>query len=521
MPIRKPNEGLNSTIQQSCEQYYDHINTCMLNYIEARLRKHHHRDPKTSALERIANRFYYTALDQDLSDPVRQTKLDLIEYTFAYITSLSQHKHNIHRFNFFKPKNPAPGYKQYRGDIMELTHCQLTNVYVPMTLAFTSDIVSDIEQQLDNLLAKCDRLTMPSYPTTDTYNYHVSTTNDSIQIHAIDADGCFLLCDDDPDHANHGLIQFINQTTTNNGETVVVSFSSRTCISEDKERSHTLNTNFFLDDKKTNFEGDLTYAFRDKPAIQVDTQFLLSDINSKRRQKFTHVMDTTTHIDEKKLLRTYQIAHHFAYLDNKGTSMTIHLYDNRQDILDSVITFYNANPQLLPSNITLKAHCYDIEEQNFQKPLFHTSIAQGQGAIDARYNNNLAGICDNVARQTNQLSRDTIKQLHTGRLNWYYEQVQKQLNKLQRNDTKPGKQLPGKAEKLYQKQSNNDRNGQTLADSSEQCLHLHYLGMTSQLLDEVTQSPNFEEVFQQDLQHITNLEQSNYFVSNNPCYNAI
>ena len=509
MPIRKPPEELKSDKQQSCSEYYKAISDCMIDYTYARLRKHYNQgDSKTNALQRLARRFHAIACDQDWSDPVRQTKLDLVEYTFAYIAALSQHKHRMHRFDFFKPQNPAPGLKQYRQKVIQKTQTLPKDIQVPKDLAFTDAMSRDIEQQLEQQLRKLDSLQEEEANDLS----HSCYASDKVQIHAVDADDCFLLSSFDSKKANHNLINHINQSAEDAKQTLVISFSSRIRYSEDDERSLSLNTNHFLDNPRYDGLGELSKAFRDYPAISVDTKFLLSDIDTKRRRSFNYLRDTTTHIDEKKLMRTYQIAHHFANRAKKGTSVTINLYDDRQDILDTVLRFYGNNPQLLPSNITIKAHCYQLDEADFQTLPVSGIEVQGQGSVNPDYNRILAGICDKVAENTNQLGLGIIKQLGVGRINYYFEQVQKQLTKFSQSEAQLGRRLPIEADKLYHQYASNEQPSQTL---DEQCLYLHYLGMTSQLLDEVTQSANFEEVFEHDLQHIVDNQAPD--ASSTPC----
>ena len=83
--------------------------------------------------------------------------------------------------------------------------------------------------------------------------------------------------------------------------------------------------------------------------------------------------------DKTKVSLLYTLCHRAA-LHHPDDMITINLYDDLPDILESLSRFYSNNSDLLPRNITLNLYHY-----TGNTPFAHRASIQGTGEIDANY----------------------------------------------------------------------------------------------------------------------------------------
>lgn len=386
------------------DHYSKHL-IAMDKVVSDRERRHgrdaHEDDQKTRALNDLQQQYEDLFKTKNLDDACVQAKLDSIELTFAYVASLSRHFKSWHSMSWFKPSNPAPAYKYYKNELHEqdlnLKHKEVTS---PKNLPFTEDLSQALDQQLQTLLQRIDSMGRVDHsfkhPSVETIQ------NPDKVVHAIDGDGCTLTMEGD-DQKTRKLAQApfksIKQQARNFEQTHVVSFSARVCPKRDQIMSaypgdpEKTRTDLFLDNEK-NQPGVLSKAFADSDNINVDTGFLLSSV-----EKGSGCSLGIEHVDEQKLLRVYQIAHHYAtqwHNADNTDSFRLVLYDDIEDILNTIMHFYGNNPGLLPDSCQLVAHHNDlaknISDFSMGNPAWckaSSNIIQGAGPINSNYEESL------------------------------------------------------------------------------------------------------------------------------------
>lgn len=380
----------------------DHYNkrlVAMANVVSDREHRHGRNadedDQKTQALNELQQQykrqFKYSDRCNELDDSCVQAKLDSIELTFAYVASLSRHCKTRHSMSLFRPSNPAPAYKYYKNELYEQDlNLQPKTVTSPKNLPFTEDISHTLDQQLQTLLQHIDSIGRVDHsfkhPSDETFQ-----DPDKV-VHAIDGDGCTLTMEGDNQQTRklaQAPFKSIKQQARNFEQTHVVSFSARVCTQRDQQMSKLNKTNDLLGP-----QGVLSQAFKRHQDIHVDTGFLLSSV-----EEGSGCSLGIEHIDEQKLLRVYQIAHHYAtqwHNADNTDSFRLALYDDRQDILNTIMHFYGDNPDLLPNSCQLVIHYNDLAQNcgdfSMGKPNWCQSpsnIIQGSGPINSHYEQSL------------------------------------------------------------------------------------------------------------------------------------
>lgn len=88
--------------------------------------------------------------------------------------------------------------------------------------------------------------------------------------------------------------------------------------------------------------------------------YLLSDSFSSMAEGATFNGDKSTSfpVDDSKLLMLYAQTHHIA-TKHPGKKIQFHFYDDREDILNPLKSFFEKFPELLPPHVTLHLHKYD------------------------------------------------------------------------------------------------------------------------------------------------------------------
>lgn len=118
--------------------------------------------------------------------------------------------------------------------------------------------------------------------------------------------------------------------------------------------------------------------------IDIDHDKLPTHWKTTLRRKYTYFKGY--HLDQKKLDIIYGQAHKLAK-DFPDDTITLHFYDDRIDILNSLNTYLSKHPYCLPHNVTLSLNLYEDGQHRFT----YTPIT-GTGGIDAEINKTLRQI---------------------------------------------------------------------------------------------------------------------------------
>ncbi|MDP1574752.1 MAG: pentapeptide repeat-containing protein [Coxiellaceae bacterium] len=131
-------------------------------------------------------------------------------------------------------------------------------------------------------------------------------------------------------------------------------------------------------------------------------EFLLADIFQKqaagteatRIQENKNTGNDPVPSDKNKLSILYAQLHKIAS-ENPDADIVFDFYDDKTDILDSLNTFFEKNPDLIPNNVTLQLHRYanhDAEnnplEKHAEDERYVLKVLQGTGSIDIHYSIN-------------------------------------------------------------------------------------------------------------------------------------
>jgi len=228
-----------------------------------------------------------------------------------------------------------------------------------------------------------------------------STPSDEIHVFSLDADGCIFsqnyinkyiaatkkteLKKDDTLCLETNDLLFKEMASHSKKNAILMVGSNRQSHSMDEFNG---KESFFLVLQK--IEAHLRSAYQMDVTID---PYLLSDSFSSVAEGATFKGDKSTSfpVDESKLLMLYAQTHHIA-TKHPGKKIQFHFYDDREDILRPLKSFFEKFPELLPPHVTLHLHKYN----GTAEPQKIVSIsASEKSALDENYVANLKKLFPN------------------------------------------------------------------------------------------------------------------------------
>lgn len=429
-------------------------------------------DTKTHQLKRIQAlyRRYLDVVNNNEDDDemlIGKVKLDLIQQAFAYVAALKQPA-PAYALSSINQSQLDYDYHHYCREAKRYLDPRELEVCLPRNCYFTKRLGRKVERMLVRLIDKIDWIEACDQNTFD------PGLDQLHEVHAVDADGCFLARGEGEPwpHTHESLVNWINQCSDKASSTTVVSFSARVSVQADEKMSaHHNNTDCFLDSGER--KGALSKAFEERPRFAVNTHFLLSNVKDNQKVKDELGFGIGS-IDEMKFLRTYQICHAFAKqlvrcTGEDDTPFKIYIYDDRSDILNDVLEFYQDNPQLLPTGCQLIGYKHDLGHQDTPFVdlsdwlMVSSNEVWGQGLMDQDYHKNLNQIIGRITRKSRAIEDREDRKVYC------VKQVEEQLLKLLPSKLFKARCLADNAEKVSLKLQSQIDN-QTIAHAQDYAL---------------------------------------------------